>query len=351
MKKVLHSLLAVVVMLSLLVAGMTFTASAEDTVTTHPDVYNGEYATDTHSGIAHIIFGTVTDVSAEYGVIVEDEAGSRKLYQGKSIGVDGKFGIALYNVPDGDYVAYAYTGSGNSRVLGDGVEFTVGSLYKRTGNAVIMGERAGTVVTDTALISTLDTLTPDLNGKIFYDGGAYLAYVAEPYTDNYTFSSGDKIINGKKYYFALSDLSWTVVSETDTTMTLIADEILVASPFDTTFGRVEYANSDVKGVVEGLKSICLTEAQQNISTAFTLPTISDISAISNKSALLTDYAKATGAYSEDLADYSGKGAYWLQDEATSGYANLVEFNGLVIDGGYPVHVTYVGVRPMVTVTK
>lgn len=325
-------------------------AVAAGTVTTFEDLYVGEYSTDNHSGLAHIVFGTVSDVDAEYGVIVEDSAGAKFLFEGKAISEDGKFGIALYEMPDGDYVAYAYTGSGNDRVLGNGVTFTVGGeLYLRNGNEVIMGEQPGKVVTDTALIAALDAINADANGKYVYDGKAYVAYVATPY-DDYVFDNGNAIEAGKKYYFALEAMNWLVVEETETTLTVVAEDIVMAAPFDADFAEVTYADSDIKAVVEGLKAVCLSQEQQEITSEFALPIMDVIGALDSRAAIMSDYARATGAYAEDLVGYEGNGEYWLDAEgAPEGYAAYVGVDGVY---SYAVaQVTYIGIRPVVTITK
>ena len=321
-------------------------ASASVTVATFEEVYVGEYDSGELSGVAHIVFGTVSDKESEYGIVVEDESGKRLLFKGKAIGDEGKFGIALYEVPDGNYVAYAYTGSGDNRVLGNGVAFSVGALYEREGDIVTIGERADKVVTDTALISALSKLTGDENGKIVYDGKAYFSFVASPYND-YFYANGNKIEAGEKYYFALTNMEWIVLSEDETSITMISKEIVLASPYHAEFEDVSYEDSTIKGVVEGLKSAYFTDEQEGIASAFTLPTVDQINGLVDKTAKLSDYAKATGADCEDLAGYENNGDYWLID------ANHVDMNGMIMEHSnqIPVNSPFVGVRPVVTIEK
>lgn len=115
-------LLCVLLILSLTLA-LSVTANAETTVTTFDDIYVGEYTSATHSGMAHIVFGQVSDTESEYGIIVEDENGAKRLFKGQHIGEEGKFGIALYNLPEGNYKVCAYEGKEGNRTLGDTVSF------------------------------------------------------------------------------------------------------------------------------------------------------------------------------------------------------------------------------------
>lgn len=122
MKKVLFSILAVIMIISL----FTFSASAETTATTFEEVYMGEYDSGIHTGECCIIFGTVSDTNAEYGVIITDSEGKSYKFLGQYIGEEGKFGIAIYNMPDGEYVANVYTGAGEERVIANAIFFTKG---------------------------------------------------------------------------------------------------------------------------------------------------------------------------------------------------------------------------------
>ena len=125
MKKFTKALLIVMV-LALCFSALAITASATDTVVTNSQLYIGEYESATHAGMAHIVFGTVSNHSAEYGVIIEQVDGKRFKFQGKNIGESGKFGIAIYDLPEGTYKAQAYSGEADSRILGEQTTFTMG---------------------------------------------------------------------------------------------------------------------------------------------------------------------------------------------------------------------------------
>lgn len=147
MKKLFKILLSAILMIVILSVGVTAFASSDDSVQTYEKPYIGDYdATDGsgHTGFAHIVFGKVSNVGAECGILLtnKDEGWTRK-YPVKTdsdgtkrITSSGEFGIAIYDLPDGEYTVCAYSGSENQRILGEsytlraGVsEYTVTYVY------------------------------------------------------------------------------------------------------------------------------------------------------------------------------------------------------------------------------
>ncbi len=120
--KRLAKLLVAVMALALVFTTFAFTASAEDTVVTYDGVYKGQYTTANHSGTAYIVFGQVDVDATEYGIVVEDSEGARFAFAGREKGEDGKFGIALYDLPEGVYNACVYAGSPEDQNYGEWVE-------------------------------------------------------------------------------------------------------------------------------------------------------------------------------------------------------------------------------------
>lgn len=132
MKK-LSTVLLIVMVLALAITAFGITAGAEATATTNSSLYIGEYETSSHSGLAHIVFGTVSDASVEYGIIITQEDGKQFKFPGKNIGSSGKFGVAIYNLPEGKYTACAYSGSDDNRITGEPTAFEEGvSTYTVT---------------------------------------------------------------------------------------------------------------------------------------------------------------------------------------------------------------------------
>jgi len=94
-------------------------------VYTYESVYVGEYDSDELSGLAHIVFGQVHDTNDEYGIVITDAESNKSFaYEGKHIGEEGKFGIAIYYIPEGrTYYAQAYCGAKNNMTLGNRITF------------------------------------------------------------------------------------------------------------------------------------------------------------------------------------------------------------------------------------
>lgn len=119
MKKFAKSLFLILA-IAVLATAFASTSFAADTVITSENVYLGEYETEKHSGFAMIVFGQVSNVDAEYGVIVTDKVGNSYAFEGKAIGADGKFGIAIYELEvDNYYYVKSYSGNPEDGVYGE----------------------------------------------------------------------------------------------------------------------------------------------------------------------------------------------------------------------------------------
>ena len=350
MKKFLALLTSVVLAASLLVSFGTV-ASAETTVSTFNEIYVGEYTTELHDGMAYIVFAQVSDSANGYGILVTDQSGETRIFPGLSVGAEGKFGIALYSVPEGNYSVRAYAGEGANRVLGNEVTFTVGSAddyYTRVGNTITMGKVPGALVTDDAIINALATAQVNEDGVLSYGGATYAKVVANPYASDYAYTKGST------YYFEMVDLKWDIVSESATEIVIITKDIIGASAYNDEYANVVYADSTVKTYLESLRTLVLTEVQEGKVASFSLPTKALVEGMANKTALTSPFATASGIYTEDLAGSVGQGMYWLSDAGTvSNYASYVDFSGEINANGYGymVNTPYIGVRAVATITK
>ncbi|MBQ2714274.1 MAG: tyrosine-protein phosphatase [Clostridia bacterium] len=130
MKKVSKILLLLTILS--LVFCVTLSATADSVAKTYESIYVGEYDSGAYSGLANIVFGQVDASVEEYGIIVQDKAGAKYAFAGKTKGEGGKFGVALYDMPDGVYDVYVYSGSlSGDYVTGDAVE-----LYANAGEDI-----------------------------------------------------------------------------------------------------------------------------------------------------------------------------------------------------------------------
>lgn len=120
MRKITKILLFVL-MISMLTVVFSTVASAQDTATTFTQMYIGEYEGEN----ANIVFGEVSNKNDKYGILIKEKStGNVYSFEGKYIGDQGKFGIALYNIPEGDYVAQVYSGDTINGVFGAEIPFT-----------------------------------------------------------------------------------------------------------------------------------------------------------------------------------------------------------------------------------
>ena len=120
MRKITKILLFVL-MISMLTVVFSTVASAQDTATTFTQMYIGEYEGEN----ANIVFGEVSNKNDKYGILIkETSTGNVYSFEGKKIGAEGKFGVAIYNMPAGDYVAQVYSGNAIDGIFGAEVPFT-----------------------------------------------------------------------------------------------------------------------------------------------------------------------------------------------------------------------------------
>ncbi len=172
MKKIVRIILVAVLAVSTL---MTFSAiaSAESTAETFSKMYVGEYESGNFSGMAHIVFGKVSDMESKYGIVVKDvETNEARAYEGKIIGADGKFAIAIYGMPVGKYyTAKVYSGDVESGIFGEEVPFQSGKSPYTVAFLIDGTEYESTGVSHGELASA-PSIDPEKDGYVF-DGWDY----------------------------------------------------------------------------------------------------------------------------------------------------------------------------------
>lgn len=126
-------LLSVVMLSSALITIPNFFNLAEGTSVNnaiiYDDVYVGEYDLYPHTGLSHIVFGQIQDKNAEYGIIITDaETNDSRYFVGKLIGETGKFGIAIYDMPESrTFYAQVYSKNPQTGYLSPKVAFVSGT--------------------------------------------------------------------------------------------------------------------------------------------------------------------------------------------------------------------------------
>lgn len=190
MKKFAKSLFLILA-IAVLATAFASTSFAADTVITSEYIYQGEYTTEKHSGFAQIIFGQVSNADAEYGVIIaEVETGNVYAFEGKAIDADGKFGIAIYDMPvDKEYIAKVYSGSGDARVYGEAFPFVAVNEVVDTHNQIVFSylDNGDNTVTVTATIKGDTVKYAGLTISIIEDSDVltYVSNFSDDMTTNY----------------------------------------------------------------------------------------------------------------------------------------------------------------------
>ena len=126
MKKITKLLFILTLVAVLASSAFAIASASTDTVSTFNQLYIGEYDQDseTYTGMAHVVFGIVSNTETEFGILIETEDSKVFKFPGKIIADSGKFGVAIYQLPEGNYKAFAYSGTDDNRIVGEGVYFT-----------------------------------------------------------------------------------------------------------------------------------------------------------------------------------------------------------------------------------
>ncbi|MBQ2714582.1 MAG: hypothetical protein IJF76_03010 [Clostridia bacterium] len=217
MKKIAKIILVLAVV-AMLASALCVGASASGSVETFSQLYIGEYTqdgSDIFTGMAHVVFGTVSDTTAEYGIILKTEDDRFFKFAGKKVGSNGKFGVAIYEVPEGDYVAYAYTGDDETRVLGEPTYFTAGKATNTV--SFDMSAVGGTSTEKVVAQGTATEFTPSTDGLTAPAGGVVGLFNAD----------------GSAY-----DANAVVKSDATVTAKWIADPAVKANSYTLNFGKV-----------------------------------------------------------------------------------------------------------------
>ena len=194
MKKI-SKLILVIAALALVVSAFAVVASAEEaTAFISTDAYFGEYESGDLSGAANIIFGQVNADATEYGIVVKDAGGNKKVFKGLAKGAEGKFGVALYTMPDGLYYVNVYSGAPTVEeggVLSDTmaiyanqgkqVVVSIDWNYSRAGSSYLYTYEGGTVTAPD--VETLEKKPANANFEGYFIDGAEFDWT-QPITEN-----------------------------------------------------------------------------------------------------------------------------------------------------------------------
>ncbi len=252
--------------------------------------------------------------------------------------------------------------------------------YLSETNTLTYGLYPQTHVSDTTLISTLNTLTTtESNGWYLYNGSYYAKKIASPYAF-YEFCDGTKMVYGATYWFKCEAIEWKILSSDNGTYSLVSTVLLDAHRYDSSSNN--YKNSEIRSWLNkeffntafSLDSsyIQTTEVDNSAATTDSSSNYNACENTNDKVYLLsyqdyekksyfpdvasmnckpTDYAKANGAccYSDSNSSYNGNGMYWTRSPngASSYSAWYVSFGRYLVTSR--VNDSYYGVRPAITI--
>ena len=207
MRKVAISVLIVLV-LTLALCVSFAGATSVDVLEIKSDLYIGEYESGGLSGSANIVFGTVSESATVYGVVVTDKDGNKMAFAGRAKGVDGRFAVAIYDMPTGEYFT-AQVYSGNYENLSEKVGFWANEsnevvvTYNWTGTTkadTVINAREGSVLTapDVSKLTipknsvfggwyNADGEKFDFSESVYDDQTLYLGWVSNGTYDNVVF--------------------------------------------------------------------------------------------------------------------------------------------------------------------
>ncbi len=247
-------------------------------------------------------------------------------------------------------------------------------------------------ITDENLIRTIyATATKETNGWYLYNGEYYAEVQATPYATNYKFDDGTTITNGEYYWFKCEPISWNILESNDGEYKLVSSVILGASCFISSLDKRtidgktilpnNYKYSDIRTwlnddfynsafslgnsyiqTVEVDNSAATTSysknsyACENTNDNVYLLSYQDYmntQYFADKAARrckTTDYARASGCYANDTADYFNNGNYWTRspDHFYGNYGCRVTYSGWISDSS-SVNNPSDSVRPAITV--
>ncbi len=269
-------------------------------------------------------------------------------------------------------------------------------VLSEDGTTITYGLYPQTVVDDSSLISSLNSLTtPESNGWYLYNDEYYAKVSATPYTSSYVFDNGATIVSGTTYWFKCEPITWNVLSNNDGEYYILSNVSLDAHCYynskdeRTIDGKTIYANnyeySDIRAWLNndfynsafalGNSNIQTTTVDNSASTTNStsnsyacnntsdkvfLPSYQDYinssygfststDSTNTRCCKPTDWARARGAYYSTFSSTLYNSTYWTRSPH-SGYsygAWVVNVGGNFYNGD--VYATVASVRPSLSI--
>lgn len=244
-----------------------------------------------------------------------------------------------------------------------------------------------THVSDEAIVSSLNKLSsPEANGWYLLDGVYYAKKQAirqDTLTrSGHVFDDGTEFIEGAVYWFRCEPISWRILFSSDDEYSLVSTLLLDAHRFDDSSDN--YANSEIREWLNGtfyssafalndslIKTSTIDNSASTMSeraSAYACENtedkvyllsyqdyLDDAGYFASPSALCcktTDWARASGAYSDTGSSYLYNGYYWTRSPygfLSNGQACAACVAYWGISCGGEVNFTHTAVRPAITI--
>ena len=115
-------------------------------------------------------------------------------------------------------------------------------------NTYKYGKYAKSIVSDRNLVKILaDITTTNKQGYYEYDGNEYAKVTADVLDEaEVFFSDNTPVKKGKEYFFLVEPITWRIMNETDTELTLISEYVLSVTRYNQVGKDVRYDNSQLR---------------------------------------------------------------------------------------------------------
>jgi hypothetical protein len=262
----------------------------------------------------------------------------------------------------------------------------------KVGDIVEYGSYPQIKVTDSALISTIETLTLDANNNVTYNGTTYKrVYISQypdfsqnPTTEKYNFQNNNGYYINTVYWFKYVPIKWHILAKENGKALLFSEKILDCKEYHETSGNVTWEtsnlriwlNNDFYNVTfsSSDKTRILTstivnfdnpwdwaDGGNNTQDKIFLLSYFDVINITYGFSLFrsfydtarqaqgTDYAKSKGLYVSNKKSYNstykGNSYWWLRSNGDQFDGGYVNYDGSFFFNTYTSYYSSLGVRP------
>ena len=223
------------------------------------------------------------------------------------------------------------------------IDINANPVVSNDGKTVQYGLYPQTVVSDSTLISNLNSLEQASNGWYIYDSNYYTKVTSSVYNnEEYTFNNGDFIINGNEYWFKCEPITWNVLNNNNGEYTLLSSLLLDTHKYYKDYSnRIingetvlanHYSYSDIRSwlnneffnkafflnnafiqsvsIDNNLDKVYLPSYEDYLNSNYGFDSQNGISL--SRQAKTTDYSRVLGSWYSKDSGYEYNGTYWTR---------------------------------------